>query len=83
MQETDIEKYVKLNDSAETHDSVTNGTLSRVRSGKHIIIDWETNLLNIMRKEFLETDKCEFTLSMFSLYLFMLGSMSIALIDKC
>lgn len=66
MQETDIEKYVKLNDSTETHDSVTNSTISRVRSGKHIIIDWETNLLNIMRKEYLETDKCEFTLSMFS-----------------
>ncbi|XP_055304071.1 ionotropic receptor 93a isoform X1 [Sitodiplosis mosellana] len=63
LKETEIEKYVRLNDSTETHDSVTNGTISRVRGGKHIIIDWETNLLHIMRKEFLETDKCEFTLS--------------------
>lgn len=63
IQETEIEKYIRLNDSTESHDSVSNGTISRVRGGKHIIIDWETNLLHIMRKEFLETDKCEFTLS--------------------
>lgn len=54
---------MKLNESTETHDSVSNATIQRVRNGKHIIIDWETNLLHVMRKEFLETDKCEFTLS--------------------
>lgn len=63
IQETDIEKYVKLNESTETHDSINNVTMTRIRAGKHIVIDWETNLLNVMRKEFLETDKCEFTLS--------------------
>lgn len=62
MQETEIDKYVKLNDSTEFHDSINNMTMSRIRGGKHIVIDWETNLLNVMRKEFLETDKCEFTL---------------------
>lgn len=56
---------MKLNESTETHDSVSNATIQRVRNGKHIIIDWETNLLHVMRKEFLETDKCEFTLSKF------------------
>lgn len=69
LQETDIEKFVKLNDSTETHDNVSNGTISRVRSGKHIIIDWETNLLHIMRREYLKTDKCEFTLSTISITL--------------
>lgn len=54
---------MKLNESAEMHDSISNATLARIRSGKHIIIDWETNLLHVMHKEFLETDKCEFTLS--------------------
>ncbi|XP_031629410.1 ionotropic receptor 93a isoform X2 [Contarinia nasturtii] len=63
LKETDIEKYVKLNESTENHEIVSKSTISRVRSGKHIIIDWETNLLHIMRKEYLETDKCEFTLS--------------------
>lgn len=62
-QETDIEKYVRLNDSTETHDSISNATIQRIRGGKHIIIDWETNLLHVLRKEYLETDKCEFTLS--------------------
>lgn len=54
---------MKLNESAETHDSISNATISRIRHGKYIIIDWETNLLHTMHKEFLETDKCEFTLS--------------------
>lgn len=56
---------MRLNDSAESHDSVTNATISRIRNGKHIIIDWETNLLHVMRREYLETDKCEFTLGKF------------------
>lgn len=67
FQETEIEKYVKLNDSTESHDSVSNATISRVRNGKHIIIDWESNLLHVMRREYLETDKCEFTLSEFEI----------------
>lgn len=54
-----------MNDSTETHDSVSNATIQRVRNGKHIVIDWETNLLHVMRREFFETDKCEFTLSKF------------------
>lgn len=65
IQETEIEKYMKLNESAETHDGISNVTLGRIRGGKHIIIDWETNLLHVMHREFLETDKCEFTLSKF------------------
>lgn len=52
-----------MNESSESHESINNMTMSRVRNGKHIVIDWETNLLNVMRREFLETDKCEFTLS--------------------
>lgn len=56
---------MKLNESAESHDSISNATIQRIRNGKHIIIDWENNLLHAMRKEFLETDKCEFTLSKF------------------
>lgn len=63
FQETEIEKYMRLNESAETHDSLSNATIERIRHGKHIIIDWESNLLHVMRKQFVETDKCEFTLS--------------------
>lgn len=63
IKETDIEKYVRLNETTEYHDSVNNETMARVRSGNHIVIDWETNLLHVMRKEFLQTDRCEFTLS--------------------
>lgn len=54
---------MKLNDTTEIHDSISNATIARIRNGKHIIIDWETNLMHVMRREFLETDKCEFTLS--------------------
>lgn len=53
---------MKLNESSEIHDSITNATIARIRNGKHIIIDWETNLMHVMHKTFLETDKCEFTL---------------------
>lgn len=59
---------MRLNESAETHDGISNATIQRIRNGKHIIIDWETNLLHVMHKEFLETDKCEFTLSKFRSY---------------
>lgn len=54
---------MKLNETTEYHGAINNVTISRVRGGSHIIIDWETNLLHIMRKEYLETDRCEFTLS--------------------
>lgn len=65
FQETDIEKYVKLNESSEFYEQISNDTIKRVREGKHIIIDWQTNLMHIMRREYLLTDRCDFTLSKF------------------
>lgn len=63
FQETDIEKYVKLNESAEFYEQLTNDTIKRVQNGKHVIIDWQTNLVHVMRREYLLTDRCDFAMS--------------------
>lgn len=64
LRETDIEKYMRLNESATVYTQVTPDVIERVRKGKHIFIDWKSNLLHIMRKHYLEFDRCDFSLSM-------------------
>lgn len=64
LRETDIEKYMRLNESAAVYTQVTPDIIERVRTGKHIFIDWKSNLFHIMRKHYLEFDRCDFSLSM-------------------
>lgn len=64
MQETDIEKYVLLNSTAETHDEASSSVIQRIRDGKYVYIDWRVNLLSIMRKSYAETERCDITMSM-------------------
>lgn len=44
------------------HEEVSPETVEKVRYGKHIHIDWKTNLHYIMKREFLLNDRCDFVL---------------------
>lgn len=45
--------------------NVTNDTesISRVKEGKHVLVDWRTSLMFLMRRELLATGRCDFSLS--------------------
>lgn len=63
LQETEIEKYVQLNTTKQLHERASADVVQKVRGGKHIYIDWKANLLHIMRREYLETGRCDFSIS--------------------
>lgn len=63
LRETDLEKYMRLNQSAIIHEEASFDVIERVRNGKHVFIDWKSNLQYIMRKKYLESDRCDFSLS--------------------
>lgn len=62
LQETDIDKYIRLNASVILHNRVSNDVVDSVKARKHVFIDWESNIQHIMRKNFLETNKCDFSM---------------------
>lgn len=49
-------------EKAQLYDEETNEMIEAVREGKHVHIDWKTNLQYIMKREFLEYDRCDFIL---------------------
>ena len=55
-------KYRTLYENAEIHPKQDSNMIDRVRRGEHVFIDWRTNLLFLMKKEFMETGRCDFTL---------------------
>lgn len=63
FQETEEPKYKALYDNAMLfHEDINSDTVDKVRQGKHIHIDWKTNLQYIMKREFLQNDRCDFVL---------------------
>lgn len=50
-------KYMVLKEELDTD------TLDEVTLGKHVFIDWKSNLQFIMKKEFVRTNRCDLTLS--------------------
>lgn len=63
IKDTDIEKYQKLFSEANFYSDENDDIINDVRNGKNVYIDWRSNLLYIMRREFLKTDSCDFALS--------------------
>ncbi|KAL0269534.1 UNVERIFIED_CONTAM: hypothetical protein PYX00_007235 [Menopon gallinae] len=55
-------KYRELYDNAEIHSKQDALVIDRVRKGEHVYIDWKTNLLFLMKREFIETGRCDFSL---------------------
>ncbi|KAJ6638184.1 Ionotropic receptor 93a [Pseudolycoriella hygida] len=52
-------KYKALNDGAMYTNNATGEIIQSVKMGKHIYIDWKTNLKFIMKNDYLETNRCE------------------------
>lgn len=52
-------KYKALNDGAMYTSNASNEIIDSVKIGKHIHIDWKSNLKFIMRNDYLETERCE------------------------
>ena len=63
LKETDDPKYTKLFRGAEFLVEDTPHEIDQIRKGKYVYIDWRVNLQFIMRREFLNTDRCDFALS--------------------
>lgn len=66
LMETELPKFVRLNDTSFIHTQATDEVIDMVRNGRHVYIDWKTNLMHIMKRQFLRNDRCDFSLSMFS-----------------
>lgn len=65
LKETDFPKHQRLYDGATFHPYENPEIIDQVRRGKHIYFDWKSNLQYILKKEFLETDRCDFALGNF------------------
>ncbi|XP_026467499.1 ionotropic receptor 93a-like [Ctenocephalides felis] len=63
LKTTDQQKYTDLRRDAQFADSENEDMIEMVRQGKHVFVDWKINLQYIMKKEFLQTDGCDFALS--------------------
>jgi glutamate receptor, ionotropic, invertebrate len=57
------QKYQELYKRATFYDDENEDIIDDVRKGKHVYIDWRSNLRSIMRREFLNTETCDFALS--------------------
>uniref|UniRef100_A0A1B0CLF6 Putative glutamate-gated kainate-type ion channel receptor subunit glur5 n=1 Tax=Lutzomyia longipalpis TaxID=7200 RepID=A0A1B0CLF6_LUTLO len=60
--ETDEPKYKRLLDGMTFNTETSAETIESVRRGRHVYIDWKSNLQYIMKKEFLINDRCDFAL---------------------
>ncbi|XP_055690671.1 ionotropic receptor 93a [Lutzomyia longipalpis] len=62
LAETDEPKYKRLLDGMTFNTETSAETIESVRRGRHVYIDWKSNLQYIMKKEFLINDRCDFAL---------------------
>lgn len=63
IKDTDSVKYQRLFQGATFVPDETESIIDNIRDGKHAFIDWRSNLLYIMRREYLKTETCDFSLS--------------------
>ncbi|KAJ9582897.1 hypothetical protein L9F63_022758 [Diploptera punctata] len=62
LKDSEFPKFKGLLKGSKLHEMQDKDVMSRVRSGSHIYMDWKINLLFHMKKEFLATNRCDFTL---------------------
>lgn len=48
--------------NAEHHKELSESIVERVRSGKHAYIHRRTNLMYVMKNDFLKTNRCDFAI---------------------
>jgi len=57
--DTMIKELIKNSDH---HKELSKSIVERVRSGKHAFIHRRTNLMYIMKNDFLQTNRCDFAI---------------------
>ncbi|XP_060858519.1 ionotropic receptor 93a [Metopolophium dirhodum] len=57
--DTMVKELIK---NAEHHEGLSRSIIERVRSGKHAFIHRRTNLMYIMKNDFLKTNRCDFAI---------------------
>lgn len=55
--------------NAEHHKELSQSIIERVRSGKHALIHRQTNLIYVMKTDFLQTNRCDFTIGKWNFFL--------------
>lgn len=68
LKDTDDIKYRRLGDGAIVHSDDSDEIIEMVRRGKHVYIDWKSNLQYLMKREFLQTDRCDFGLGLYMIF---------------
>lgn len=62
LRQSSSDKYRRLYDGARFMARETPDIVERVRANREVYIDWKSNLQYIMKREFLATDSCDFSL---------------------
>ncbi|MCP6484465.1 hypothetical protein NL492_27035, partial [Klebsiella pneumoniae] len=52
----------ELIQNAERHRELSGSIVERVRTGKHAFIHRRTNLMYLMKNDFLQTNRCDFVI---------------------
>jgi len=58
---------------SEHHRELYGSIIERVRTGKHAFIHRRTNLMYLMKNDFLQTNRCDFVIGNFILFEFYLN----------
>ncbi|KFB38903.1 AGAP000256-PA-like protein [Anopheles sinensis] len=56
-------KYMQLYKGSQIINELTEDLVDRIEAGQHVHIDWRNNLRYLMKRQFLQTDRCDFALS--------------------
>lgn len=51
--------------NAELHMELSQSIVERVRSGKHAFINRRTNLMYVLKNDYLQTNRCDFIIGKF------------------
>uniref|UniRef100_A0A182IKJ8 Ionotropic glutamate receptor C-terminal domain-containing protein n=2 Tax=Anopheles atroparvus TaxID=41427 RepID=A0A182IKJ8_ANOAO len=63
LMESNEPKYVQLYKGSQVISELTEELVDRIEAGQHVHIDWRNNLRYLMKRQFLQTDRCDFALS--------------------
>ncbi|XP_076061279.1 ionotropic receptor 93a-like [Oratosquilla oratoria] len=55
-------KFAKVGEDAENHEALDDSLFYRIREEDHAYLEWKTNLLFLMKEQFLRTDRCDYSL---------------------
>ncbi|PSN38342.1 Ionotropic receptor 93a [Blattella germanica] len=62
LKDSDLPRFKNFLQGCRAHEMEDPEVMAQVRSGSHVYVDWKINLLFLMKKEFLSTKNCDFTL---------------------